>query len=76
MSSLTLQLAKIDHEIFRLEAAITRHRAWIEWNRQRPQSRSVPSDMMTTLQESLELFRQARQRILEDLERETTSRSG
>lgn len=76
MSTLTLQLAKIDQEIFRLEAAITRHRAWIEWNRQRAQSRAVPTDMIASLQESLELCHRTRRRISDELERDTTPRSG
>jgi hypothetical protein len=76
MSTLTLQLAKVDQEIFRLEAAITHHRAWVEWNRQRAQSRSVPTDMITSLQESLELCHRTRRRISDELARETPSRSG
>ena len=75
MHHLTQQLTKIEQNICRLEGAITRQRAWIDWNKQRAQPRSVSDDMLTTLQDSLSLFRQRRLTILDELNSDTTPRA-
>lgn len=75
MHDLTQQLTKIEQEIYRLEGAITRQRAWIDWNKQRAQPRSVSDDMLTALEDSLKLFRQKRVRILDELNRDTIPRA-
>jgi cob(I)alamin adenosyltransferase len=37
----TQELARIEHELFRLEAAVSRQRDWIDWNEHRAQARYV-----------------------------------
>jgi len=63
-NNLTQQLAQIEHEVFRLEAAISRQRDWIDWNEQRAQARYVSRDMLTTLEESLTICRERRVQLL------------
>jgi cob(I)alamin adenosyltransferase len=72
-NKLTHELAQIEHELFRLEAAVSRQRDWIDWNEQRAQARYVSRDMLTTLEESLTTHRERRVQILRKITRKIES---
>jgi cob(I)alamin adenosyltransferase len=69
----TQELARIEHELFRLEAAVSRQRDWIDWNEHRAQARYVSRDMLTTLEESLAMCRERRVQIVRKITRKIES---